>query len=144
MGFRIPESPTSHGSLLMNQHQEQVGSTLRRAIQDVLSRGLQDPRVQGLISVTSVQLSADQSEATVKVSVMPEDRADLTLHGLRHAARHLQSQVAKRVKMRRVPRLSFRLDQSIKKEAAIHAAISSIRREREPENAESTQEDERP
>ena len=98
-------------------------SVLRRAIQQVLSRGLNDPRVQGLVSVTRVQVSDDLSDATVSVSVMPAERAELTMHGLRHAARHIRTEVGRSVKMRRVPRFSFRLDESLKKEAQIIAAI---------------------
>jgi ribosome-binding factor A len=111
---------------------------LRRAVQQVISRGLNDPRVQGLISVTQVQVSDDLADATVLVSVMPAERAELTVHGLRHAARHIRTEVGRSVRMRRVPRLSFRLDESLKKESRIIAAINEAvcadeRRRRRPD-----------
>ena len=108
----------------MSLHTDQVASVLRRAIQQVLSRGLNDPRVQGLISVTQVQVSDDLADATVSVSVLPAERGELTLHGLRHAARHIRTEVGKAVRMRRLPRFSFKLDESLKKEAQIIAAIN--------------------
>ena len=113
----------------MTIHHEQVVSVLQRAVQEILSRGLNDPRVRGLISVTKIDLSADRVNATIHVSVMPAERAKLSLHGLKHAATHIRLELGRRVKMRRVPRLSFRLDESLKREARIIAAIDEVRRD---------------
>ena len=91
-----------------------------------------------MISVTGVDVTDDLSEATVSISVLPAGDADLTLHGVRHAAGHIRSVVAERVEVRRVPRLSFRLDASLKKEAEVLAAIKRSRREEiEPREEES-------
>jgi ribosome-binding factor A len=102
---------------------DQISSVLQRAVQEVISRGLNDPRVRGLISVTSVTISEDRREATVRVSVLPAEHAELTMHGLRHATPHVQSKVANTVRARRVPTLHFRLDESLKKQADVLAAI---------------------
>ncbi len=112
----------------MPQRTDQVASVIRRAVQAVLSKGLNDPRVRGLLSVTRVEVSDDLARAAVLVSVLPPEQADLTLHGLRHAARHIQIRVREMVRMRRMPRLVFRLDESIKREAGIYSAITEARR----------------
>jgi len=51
----------------MNARPEQVASVLRRAVQTVLGRGLNDPRVRGLISVTAVDLTDGKVEVTREV-----------------------------------------------------------------------------
>jgi ribosome-binding factor A len=107
---------------------DQVESVLHRAVQDVITRGLNDPRVRGLISVTRVKVSPDLAHATVSVSVLPEEHAELSMHGLRHANHHIRAEVGKRVRMRRVPLLAFNLDKSLKKEAEVIAAINEARR----------------
>lgn len=112
----------------MPQRTDQVASVIRRAVQAVLSKGLNDPRVRGLLSVTRVEVSDDLARAAVLVSVLPAEQADLTLHGLQHAARHIQIRVREMVRMRRMPRLVFRLDESIKREAGIYSAITEARR----------------
>jgi ribosome-binding factor A len=115
---------------------DQIASLLRESIQEVLARGLSDPRVRGLVSVVEVKLSTDLRQATVLVSVLPADREELTLHGLRHAAAHIRSQVARAVELRRVPELVFKTDARLKKEAGVLGAIAQIereRRERQPE-----------
>ena len=55
----------------MSQRTDQVASTLKRATQEVLSRGLADPRVQGLLTVTRVDVSADLANATLYCTVNP-------------------------------------------------------------------------
>ena len=62
----------------MNHRAQQVVSLIRRAVQVVIGRGLHDPRVRGLISVTKVVMDDDLSQATVYVSVLPQEHAALT------------------------------------------------------------------
>ena len=109
----------------MTVQNDQVASVLTRAIQAVLSKGLNDPRVRGMLSVTDVRVSPDMGDATVMISVLPEEHADLTMHGLRHASKHIRTAVGRQVRLRRMPRLSFKLDRSIKRESAVLAAITT-------------------
>jgi ribosome-binding factor A len=107
----------------MSAHTEQVASVLRRAVQGILTHGLNDPRVRGLISVTGVTVTDDLADATVLVSIHPEEHAPLAIMGIQHATGHIRAELLRSLDMRRVPRLQFRLDDSLKRQAAIHAAI---------------------
>lgn len=107
----------------MTTRTDKLASVIQHAVQDVLARGINDPRVRGLVSVTKVEVLPDLSEARVLVSVLPAEQAALTMHGLTHAAGHIQKQIAGEITAKRMPRLSFRLDDSLKKAAALHAAI---------------------
>lgn len=111
----------------MSHRSDQVASLIKRAVQAQLDRGLHDPRVRGLISVTSVGLDDALSDAVVSVSVMPQEHAELTMHGLRHAAPRVRAQIARTVRLRRLPRVTFRLDESIKKQALFDAALAEER-----------------
>lgn len=111
----------------MSVHNEQVASVLRRAVQEILGRGLADPRVKGMISVTRVAVSPDGMNATIYVSIMPEEREAVTMHGLRSASKYVRSQLAGKVEMRRVPQLSFKLDESLKKQSAVLGAIEEAK-----------------
>jgi ribosome-binding factor A len=113
----------------MNTRAAQVASTIRRAVQERLARGLNDPRIRGLISVTKVQVSDDLVDARVFVSILPEEAQTLTMHGLRHAAGHLQGQIAHLLRMRRAPRLTFHLDESLKRLARVDAVLAHVREE---------------
>lgn len=109
--------------IAMSHRSEQLISTLHRAVQNVITRGLNDPRISGLVSVTKIELAQDKRTATVFVSVMPGDRSALVLHGLNSAAEHIRTKVGDAVSMRRVPTLTFELDDSIKKQVELLAAI---------------------
>ncbi len=108
----------------MTHRTDQVAASIHRAVQTVLGRGLGDPRVRGLVSVTKVSVDADLSRATVFVSVLPAEHGPLAVDGLRHAAARIRSKIGKLVRIRRVPRLVFQLDESIKKQAELEERLS--------------------
>ena len=108
----------------MSDRLAKMASVLRETIQEVILRGLNDPRVRGLISVTNVEVTPDLSEARVFVSVLPQQHADLTVQALGHAAGHIQSQIAPQLNVRRLPRLKFKVDDSLKKQAALDVALA--------------------
>lgn len=124
----------------MNRRTSQVAATLRAAVQEVISRGLADPRVRGLITITEVTMSDDLQQATLRVSVYPEDRQELTLHGLSAAAAHIRREAGELMALKRMPTLQFRLDDSLKRQARVFDALAQAadhagRAASEPESA---------
>ncbi|MDX2146228.1 MAG: 30S ribosome-binding factor RbfA [Planctomycetota bacterium] len=115
----------------MSRKVEQLASSIHTALQDLIARGLHDPRISGLITITSVRVTMDFKEAIVLVSVLPEDRQTLVLHGLKAAAAHIRREVGDRVRTRQMPLLVFKLDDSLKKEAAVIRALEQVHREQE-------------
>lgn len=107
----------------MSQRQKQIESLLQRAVASVLQRGLADPRIKGLVGVTRVDVSPDLRNATVFVSIIPENYESRTIHGLQDATMHIQHLVKKAVALRLVPHLTFKVDHDLKKQAELYAAI---------------------
>lgn len=107
-------------------HREQTESILHRAVQTVLSRGLNDPRVRGLVSVTGVKVAPDLANATVMISVLPAEHASLTLRGIQHASAHIRGEASELIRIRRMPKLAFRLDDGLKRESETIAAINAV------------------
>lgn len=110
----------------MSRRTDQIASLIRRAVQSRLSRGLNDPRVRGMISVTQVTVAADLSEAVILISVMPAKHAQLTLRGLQSAATHLRGELGRSARLRHQPRLTFKLDDSMRHAAEAMAAIMQV------------------
>lgn len=102
---------------------DRIGSLLLRIIQERLVRGFADPRIRGLVSVTSVDVTSDLRSATVRVSVMPSRFESRTLAGLRSVAGILRHEIRDQTSLRRVPDLEFRIDDSLKHAAALDDAI---------------------
>jgi len=92
----------------MSRRTEQVSAVLQRAIQDVISRGLHDPRISGMITVTGVDVPVDMSKATVHFTVMPVERESLTRYGLQDAAGFIRRRVGDACAERRPRRQTAR------------------------------------
>jgi len=106
---------------------DKIASVIQHAVQEVIVRGLGDPRIRGLVSITKVEVTPDLGEAKVHISVLPQQFEQLTMHGLHDAAGHIQHEIAEAVSARRLPRLRFVLDDSLKKQAALEAALRQDR-----------------
>lgn len=110
---------------------DQLGGAIDKALREVLVRGFHDPRISGLITVTKVDVTHDGKHAHVGISVLPGEKATLTLHGLQSAASHIRRQVGDMIRVRSMPDLQFRLDDSLKKQAELMAALDQVRVDRE-------------
>ena len=108
----------------MSQRKLQRESVLLRAVQEVMSRGLADPRIRGLITATGIKLSQDGKHAAVTISVLPEDRQELTMHGLRAAAGKIRKDAMAKVRLKDMPVLEFVTDETIKQQGELLAAIN--------------------
>jgi len=115
----------------VSKRDAQMCAEIERVLQQLLARGLNDPRVRGMITITGVELTDDKRTARVGVSVMPVEHEPLTMHGLRAAAGHLRRQAMDRVRSRTFPALEFLADASIRKQSEVLAAIAKIAAERE-------------
>ncbi|HEX4775596.1 MAG TPA: 30S ribosome-binding factor RbfA [Acidimicrobiia bacterium] len=86
-----------------------VNEVVREVLATEVER-LSDPRLE-LVTVTGVDVSADLREATVYYSSLgPSDEAAA---GLRAAARHLRGVLGHQVRLKYLPRLSFREDPGV-------------------------------
>ena len=113
----------------MTQRTDQVASTLKRATQDILSRGLADPRVQGIITVTRVDVSADLANATIFCTIIPRKHEELSMHGLTSASTWIRRQVSDKVRFRRMPKYTFKIDQQLLRQQEGLASIAEAKQE---------------
>ena len=99
---------------------------VRKVVSEALLTTVQDPRI-GMVTVTRVRVSPEFDTAQVFVSVLgDEDVRRESLDGLRSAAPFLQSQLAKAVRFRRIPRLKFIYDESVARGYRIDEVLRSL------------------
>jgi ribosome-binding factor A len=108
----------------MKRRRAQLASTIERTMQQVLARGLADPRIRGLVTVTGVELNDELRTAYIDISVLPAEHENLTMHGLKAATPRLRREVMERIRTREMPRIEFRLDRRIKEQAEILTLIN--------------------
>lgn len=109
----------------------QVGSTIQRELQSRLARGLADPRIKGLVTVTKVEMTEDLSIARIFVSVMPAEHENITLHGLKAATKKLRRDVADRIRIKDMPQFQFEIDRGLHEQKKIMELLNQDRLERE-------------
>ena len=90
-----------------------IADQIQRELAEVIRLELRDPRV-GLVTLTAVELSRDQSHADVFFTVLGSDSRE-ALEGLQHAAGFLRTNLARRLSTRTVPELHFSYDESIER-----------------------------
>src|SRR5829696_100733 len=89
---------------------------VNESLRQVLSEGLlelKDPRI-GFVTVTGVETSADLRQATVYVSVLGnEKKRSASMTGLDAAHGVLQARLARELRMKRTPLLTFEYDHTV-------------------------------
>jgi ribosome-binding factor A len=111
----------------MSRRMGRVNELIREELSVLLLHEIKDPRIVALTTVTHVETSSDLEHARVYVSVMgSEEEQTGVLQGLRSAESFLRRSLATRVKMRRVPALTFALDTSMEQGAQMLELIDRV------------------
>lgn len=87
---------------------------------------IKDPRL-GFITVTDVELSNDLKIAKVFISIMNEKDADLSMEILSSAKGLMRREISKRLKIKYIPEIEFRLDKSIERGGRIDELLREIK-----------------
>ena len=121
----------------MTRRTERIQELIREELSDLLMRDLRDPRLEGLISITRVEVTPDLSNARIYVSIMSETaNQDDAMKALQAASGYLHKELVHRLELRKVPFLTFRLDRSISEGAAVLVHIEEARRGDESQHGE--------
>lgn len=119
----------------MRRRSLQVASNIQRELQNRLARGLADPRIRGMITVTKVELTDDLKDAKAYVTVFPAEHAKLTMHGLISATGRLRKDVMQRIHIKEMPTLKFVYDEGLKAQNEVFELLERDRQEQELRNA---------
>ena len=93
-----------------------LGEQIREEIATLIAtQKIKDPRVSTFLSINRVDVVADLAYAKVYVSsFLPEGQINKGVAGLNSAAGFIQSTIAKKLTIRKFPKLTFIADNSIK------------------------------
>ncbi|MCF7956712.1 MAG: 30S ribosome-binding factor RbfA [Phycisphaerae bacterium] len=99
------------------RRQQKIMSLIKVVVSDIIQNRLNDPRIEGFVTVTEVDVSPDNRNADIYISVMASDETieKRTLIAVQHATKHIQSLLAERMTTRFVPILRLLKDEKIKK-----------------------------
>lgn len=103
--------------------QRRVEGELQRALSELVSREVKDPRV-GSVTITEVKVSPDMSAARVFFTPFASKHPpEEVLEGLTRASGFLRGEVGRRLGLRHAPKLEFEFDDSFEKAAKLTELI---------------------
>jgi ribosome-binding factor A len=119
---------------MKTRRQEKVARIIKEAVSDCLANRLSDPRIEGLVSVTKVDVAADIRNAEVYISVLGKNEAsqNKTFNAIVHASGRIQAFTAQWMKSKFCPVLHFKNDESFKKTIETIKIIDDIARDFNP------------
>ena len=111
----------------MTRRIERVNNLIRQEISELLQRQVKDPRLGNFVTITEVSTSPDLRCARIFVSCLgSEAEKKETLSILAGASAFFRKELAKRLRLRYIPELSFRWDDSIERGAHLQELIDKV------------------
>jgi ribosome-binding factor A len=109
----------------MSERMRRVNAAVREVLSEAVGE-LKDPRI-GFVTVTGVETSADLRHAVVYVSVLgSEQRRERSIDGLQAAHGILQGRIARELRMKRTPQLTFQYDPSVERGVRMTQLIDEL------------------
>lgn len=135
----------------MTRRQEKVARIVKEAVSDAIANHLNDPRIEGFVSVTRVEMAADLRNADVYLSIFSkhpssegeggatepagEAGPNKTFLAIAHAKSRIQSLVADRLHSKFCPVLHFHTDEKFRKTMETMRLIEQASRELKREDS---------
>ena len=109
---------------------EKVSDLLKKEISLIITNEIKDPRLQN-INITDVKVSDDIGIATVFYSIIGESihKSDSKIDDriLKKFSGMIRSNLAKKIKIRRIPKIIFRFDESIEYSENIEKLLRNLK-----------------
>jgi len=113
----------------MTRRTERIAHLIQREIGEVILKELTDVRI-GFVTISRAEVTTDLAFAKVFVSILGSDKQKRdSMAGLANSASYLRTHLAKVLKMRTVPRLTFVEDKNLDHGFRINQILNDIKRE---------------
>lgn len=103
-----------------------LGLLIKEEVADIIMRKVKNPRL-GFVTVTDVEMTQDLKMARVFISVMQEETSGLSLEILNSAKGMIRSELNKRIRVKFIPSLEFRIDEAIDRGSRIDQLLREIK-----------------
>ena len=115
--------------MLPYKRSARVGDLIREEVADIIMNKIKH-KTLGFITVTGAKVTDDLRNATIYLSVLNTDESQKTLKKLNASASFVKSELGRRLKMKYIPNLKFKIDESIEYGRKIDGLLEGINSER--------------
>ena len=114
---------------------DRVAEAIRTDLSELIAREVHDPGI-GFLTLTRVSVTPDLQQARVYYTSLGDEKAQReTAKALTRAAPFLRRQLGARIRLRRVPELTFFYDQSVANTDRIEQILQTLKAEAESRSA---------
>ncbi len=108
------------------QRVSRVGEAMKAEIADILSKKVKDPRI-GFATITDITVTRDFRHAWVRITVLEGKTTEQeTLLGLERASGFIRSELGRRLRLRRIPDLTFQCDSQMAKTQQVLTLLETL------------------
>lgn len=103
-----------------------VAEQIKIEISDIINNKIKDPRI-GFLTITDVEVTGDLQQAKVYFSVLgEEEEREASMLGLNKATGFIRSEIGRRIRLRKVPEISFEYDVAYEYGSHIDALLRNL------------------
>jgi ribosome-binding factor A len=118
---------------MAKERAQKVAESLKREVSRIIQNELRDPGI-GFITITKIDLTADLRLARVYYTLLEQGRdISRTAQALERAKGFIRKSIAGRIKLRFVPAIDFKFDESQQKAASVIKKLDELQIPRENE-----------
>ena len=112
----------------MNNRIEKVNSSLNKCITNIINNKISDPRLDTMVTITSIETSSDLSVCKIKLSFLTNDKEKRKeiLKIIQKSSGFIKSELSKMVKIRIIPELRFSIDEGIDNALRVEELLKQI------------------
>jgi len=104
-----------------------IQAEFKRTLSEIIKNDIKDPRVSEMASVTHVELTRDLKYAKAFISIFDSEKMKKsTIETLTHAEHFIKNEIGHRMRMRRLPEITFLLDTSIEYSNKISEMLKKV------------------
>jgi len=104
-----------------------ISAEFKRVLSEIIRNDIKDPRVSAMASVTHVEITKDLKYAKAYISVFDTDKLKKsTIESLTHAEHYIKNEIGARLRIRRLPVITFLLDTSIEYSSKISEMLKKV------------------
>ena len=116
--------------MVQGSRASRVGDQIQAELASLLTREVHDPGI-GFLTITQVKLSPDLQQARVYYTSIGDSKARReSARALDRATPFLRRQIGQRLRLKRVPELSFFYDESIEQGDRVEQILQELQMER--------------
>lgn len=113
---------------MSKQRARRVSEEIKKETSKIIRDNVKDPRV-GFVTITSVVLTGDLSDAKIYFSVLGEQNSiEETIKALESARGYIRREIGRRIQLRHVPEIHFLYDHSIANGTHIDTLLAQIKK----------------